>query len=108
MIVSIITNYECKVAKYECKEYIILSFTQQFALITMASKSKSGTERCTALKDVFEGLQSFEFIGIRQTNSADELVLSWNGSEKFNANSTTSYIKTFIKQSKLTLPKNRS
>eukprot|EP01084_Bolivina_argentea_P203740 347914_1 len=70
--------------------------------------SKSCTERCEQLKSVFQQVESFEFLGVKQTNSADVVVLSWNGSKKFNANQIKIDIQKFIKNSTLKLPDNES
>ncbi len=105
LIKANVSFYVSIIVDYECKECFIVILAQP---ITVIMSTKSEQARCTDLKDVFEGLESFEFIGIRQTKFVDELVFSWNGSEKFNANTRTDYIKTFITKSKLKLPENKS
>ncbi len=72
------------------------------------SKVVSSADRCSQLKSAFDSLQSFEVIGIRQTSTADEIVLSWNGSTKFNANKIQSDIQRFVNKSNLKLPNDKA
>eukprot|EP01084_Bolivina_argentea_P093266 167775_1 len=98
MSLNLFTNYYSRVQGLSYK-------TQKHKLVVM---SQSSAERCSQLKSVFEQLESFEIIGIRQTKYADEIVLSWNGSTKLNANTIRSDIQKFIIKSRLKLPNNKS